>query len=186
MKLLICKDNKSNTLLESRNLNETDSIKYLVIEDAPEIERREGYTGHYELDSNGQIIVTYEKTGLTAKERLIKESKEKLAKWLEDNPLTSKIHNAKGETYTVTQEKQAQLTQMLFKATTARINNEAFTCRWNAEGKECEDWTYEELKELSDEIYEYVYPRVSKQQAYEVAVNECQTDEDALAIQIEY
>lgn len=72
MKLLICKDFKSNAILESKNLNETDSIKYLVIEDAPEIEQREGYTGHYELDSNGEIIVVYEEIPKTEIE-LIKE-----------------------------------------------------------------------------------------------------------------
>ena len=41
-RLLICKDSEQNTLLETRLLNETDNIKYYIIEDAPIIEEREG------------------------------------------------------------------------------------------------------------------------------------------------
>ena len=58
-RLLICKDSEQNTLLESRLLNETDNIKYYIIEDAPEIEYREGYYGKYSLDENGEVYIEY-------------------------------------------------------------------------------------------------------------------------------
>ena len=58
-RLLICKDSEQNTLLETRLLNETDNIKYYIIEDAPIIEEREGYYGKYALDENGEVYVEY-------------------------------------------------------------------------------------------------------------------------------
>ena len=59
-RLLICKDAEQNTLLETRVLNETDNIKYYIIENAPTIEEREGEIGKYALDESGQVIVIYE------------------------------------------------------------------------------------------------------------------------------
>lgn len=58
-RLLICKDSEQNTLLETRLLNETDNIKYYIIEDAPIIEEREGKIGKYALDENGEVYVEY-------------------------------------------------------------------------------------------------------------------------------
>ena len=58
-RLLICKDSEQNTLLETRLLNETDNIKYYIIENAPTIEEREGEIGKYALDENGEVYVKY-------------------------------------------------------------------------------------------------------------------------------
>ena len=60
-RLLICKDSEQNTLLETRLLNETDNIKYYIIDDAPEIEYREGYYAKYSLNENGEVYVKYTK-----------------------------------------------------------------------------------------------------------------------------
>ena len=43
MRMLICKDSEQNTLLEARPLEENDNRKYYIVDDAPEIEYREGY-----------------------------------------------------------------------------------------------------------------------------------------------
>lgn len=59
-RLLILKDNAQNTLLEARLLEETSNIAYIIIDDPPEIEEREGYIGRYALDEAGNITVTYE------------------------------------------------------------------------------------------------------------------------------
>ena len=69
-RLLICKDSEQNTLLETRLLNETDNIKYYIIEDAPEIEYREGYYGKYSLDENGEVYVEYIKIPPSKEEEL--------------------------------------------------------------------------------------------------------------------
>ena len=58
-RLLICKDSEQNTLLETRLLNETDNIRYYIIEDAPIIEEREGEIGKYALDENGEVYIEY-------------------------------------------------------------------------------------------------------------------------------
>ena len=58
-RLLICKDSEQNTLLETRLLNETDNIKYYIIDNAPEMEYREGYYAKYALDENGEVYVKY-------------------------------------------------------------------------------------------------------------------------------
>ena len=69
-RLLILKDSEQNTLLETRLLNETDNIKYYIIEDAPIIEKREGEIGKYALDENGEVYVEYTKIPPTKEEEL--------------------------------------------------------------------------------------------------------------------
>ena len=59
MKLLICRDKLTNHLISTQILSETDNIKYEIIENAPEIELKEGYIGVYKLDDKGNIIVEY-------------------------------------------------------------------------------------------------------------------------------
>ena len=59
MRLLILKDSEQNTLLETMSLQETDNIKYYIIEDAPEMEYREGYYAKYALNENGEVYVEY-------------------------------------------------------------------------------------------------------------------------------
>ena len=69
-RLLILKDSEQNTLLETRVLNETDNIKYSIIEDAPTIEEREGEIGKYALDENGEVYVEYVEIPLSKEEEL--------------------------------------------------------------------------------------------------------------------
>ena len=120
------------------------------------------------------------------KEKKIQESKEQLATWLANNPMLSEIHNSEGEYYTVTQEKQAQLTQLLTLYSMAKQAGTKMQLTWNSTGGICEDWNYEELSTLSFQIAEYVLPRVKKQQTLEVQINECCTVEEVEKIEIAY
>lgn len=70
MRLLILKDSEQNTLLETMSLKETDNIKYYIIDNAPEIEYREGYYAKYALDENGEVYVEYTKIPPTKEEEL--------------------------------------------------------------------------------------------------------------------
>lgn len=70
MRLLVCIDKEQNTLLEQRFLQETDNIKYYIIENAPTIEEREGEIGKYALDENGEVYVEYTKIPLSKEEEL--------------------------------------------------------------------------------------------------------------------
>lgn len=123
---------------------------------------------------------------LDVKQKKIVESKEMLAAWLADNPMFSEIHNPNGEYYTVTQEKQSQLTQLLTLYSMAKQAGTEMQLTWNCTGGICEDWSYEELSTLSFQIASYVLPRVKKQQTYEVQINECNSEEEVEAIEISY
>ena len=70
MRLLICKDSEQNTLLEARPLEENDNRKYYIIDNAPEMEYREGYYAKYALDENGEVYVEYTKIPPTKDEEL--------------------------------------------------------------------------------------------------------------------
>lgn len=120
------------------------------------------------------------------KENKVQESKEQLAKWLSENPMLSEIHNPEGEYYTVTQEKQTQLTQLLMLYSISQANGTEMQLTWNSTGGICEEWTYEQLSTLSFQIAGYVLPRVKKQQLYEVEINNCDTKERIEQIEIEY
>ncbi len=120
------------------------------------------------------------------KEKKIQESKEQLATWLANNPMLSEIHNPEGEYYTVTQEKQAQLTQLLMLYSISVQAGGEMQLTWNSTGGICEEWTYEQLSTLSFQIAGYVLPRVKKQQQLEVEINSCNTEEEVGAIEIEY
>ena len=61
MRLLICKDLDKNVLLEARPLEENDNREYCIIDNAPEMEYREGYYGKYALNENGEVYVEYTK-----------------------------------------------------------------------------------------------------------------------------
>ena len=70
MRLLICKDLDKNVLLEARPLEENDNSKYYIIDNAPEMEFREGYYGKYSLDENGEVYVEYVEIPLSKEEEL--------------------------------------------------------------------------------------------------------------------
>ena len=70
MRMLICKDLEQNRLFEARPLEETENRKYYIVDDAPEMEYREGYYGKYALDENGEVYVEYTEIPLTKEEEL--------------------------------------------------------------------------------------------------------------------
>lgn len=122
----------------------------------------------------------------SVKQQKVQQSKKLLATWLANNPMLSEIHNPDGEYYTVTQEKQAQLTQLLMLYSISVQAGGEMQLTWNSTGGVCEEWTYEELSTLSFQIAGYVLPRVKKQQEYEVQINECTTEEEVNEIEIDY
>ena len=57
MKILVCK--MDGQVIEAKQLQETENITYSIIENAPMIEERVGYTGAYVCSENGEIEVVY-------------------------------------------------------------------------------------------------------------------------------
>lgn len=144
------------------------------------------------------------------KQVMINQSKLNLAQYLEDNPLKSSCKYPEGRYYRITKEKQDQLTstlasymadilpQLVIGMSTNQIsieNVEQFiltldnlpqTLTWNDSGNPCEVYTYQELYQLKCEIMETVKPLVSIQQNMEVKIQESESIEDVLKIDISY
>lgn len=122
----------------------------------------------------------------TSKEVKITESKGLLALYLESHPLISNCHGGIEAEYTVTSEKQALMSSNYLTYTIAKASGLDAKLTWNASGCECEEWTEEEYVTLVLQISEYVKPLVSLQQSYEVAINNCTSQEELDAIEIVY
>lgn len=118
----------------------------------------------------------------TYKQEKIEMSKQLLAEWLQNNPMQF----SDGKYYSVTEEKQSLLNGNLAsyeRATNIEID---YPLKWNSTGEECTEYSYEELVGLSLAIAAYVAPKVSKQQAIEIAINACETIEELEEIVINY
>lgn len=112
----------------------------------------------------------------------IGESKLKLAKWLESNPMLF----TDGKLYSVTAEKQSLLNSNLASYERATQAGIEYDLKWNSTGAECEPWDYNDLLTLSLTIAAYVAPKVSMQQSTEVAIINCNTVEELEEIIISY
>ena len=112
----------------------------------------------------------------------IAESKEKLAEWLEDNPMLY----TDGKYYSVTAEKQSLLNGNLASYERAKTVNVEYPLKWNSTGSECTPWDYTDLLTLSLTIAGYVAPKVSKQQAIELQIKACTTVDELNEIVINY
>ena len=91
-----------------------------------------------------------------------------------------------GKYYSVTEEKQALLNGNLASYERAKNAGIEYPLKWNSTGDECVEWSYEDLLSLSLAIAAYVAPKVSIQQAIEVAVNAATTKGEIDAIEINY
>lgn len=134
----------------------------------------------------------------------IQYSKDLLAEYLESNPLISDIHGGVSKKYSVTQEKQNQLTSITLMANSVLAQNEAiknnpdltdeekeamyiqYNLTWNSTGEPCETWELSELMALGYQINEYVKPLVTEQQYIEVAIKSKSTIEDIKGVPIDY
>ena len=116
------------------------------------------------------------------KESKIIESKDKLAEWLEDNPMLY----TDGKYYSVTAEKQSLLNGNLASYERAKAVGVEYPLKWNSTGSECTPWDYTDLLTLSLTIAGYVAPKVSKQQAIELQIKACTTVEEVNEIVINY
>ena len=116
------------------------------------------------------------------KDQKIQQSKITLSSYLESHP----IPWTDGEYYSITAEKQAQLTSKLMAATMARQLGQPYTLTWNSSGEVCKAWTVEELSALAFAIDARVTALVTYQQTQEVAIRNAATQEDLDAIVVDY
>nr|DAZ10291.1 MAG TPA: protein of unknown function (DUF4376) [Caudoviricetes sp.] len=117
----------------------------------------------------------------------IAQSKNALAEYLSSHPLFSDAKYAEGRYYTVTEEKQRQLTsKMAMYNLYSQQSLEYPLLKWNDVGNICEDWTVEELTKLAMEIDAYVTPLVERQQSYEKTIQKAKTIEEVENITLSF
>ena len=115
------------------------------------------------------------------KARRIAQTREDLARYLEENPLVSACKGGIEKKYTVTLEKQNQLTSTVADFLSnalpiilagTPIEQIDLPIYWNAQGDICEKWTYAEIYQLKNEMMSYVRPIVEYQRYLEKTIME--------------
>ena len=112
----------------------------------------------------------------------IQQSKTDLANYLAAHPLQW----TDGNYYSITAEKQAQLTSKIMAATMAQTLSQPYNLTWNSTGEICTEWTLSDLSALAFAIDQRVTALVSYQQEKEVAMRNAQTQEELDAIEVDY
>lgn len=114
---------------------------------------------------------------LAYKAQKIAKSKLDLEAYLESHPLQW----TDGEYYSITQEKQNQLTSTLVSA---QVDGEA--PEWNSTGLVCKQWNIEDLTALGVAIKNRVKKLVKYQQAKEIEMNAAESLDELNAIVVDY
>lgn len=112
----------------------------------------------------------------------IEQSKTDLASYLATHPLLW----TDGQYYSITAEKQAQLTSKIMAATMASQTSTPYTLTWNSTGETCTEWTLSDLSALAFAIDARVTALVSYQQTQEVAMRNAATQDELDAIVVDY
>lgn len=112
----------------------------------------------------------------------IEQSKTDLAAYLATHPLLW----TDGQYYSITAEKQAQLTSKIMAATMASQTSTPYTLTWNSTGETCTEWTLSDLSALAFAIDARVTALVSYQQTQEVAMRNATTQDELDAIVVDY
>ena len=119
-------------------------------------------------------------------ENQIKLSKLNLSAYLETHPLFSNVKYEEGRYYTVTSEKQQQMTSKMMLNELYKAQGIPYTLTWNDTGNVCEEWTEVELATLSMQVDAYVTPLIKMQQTIEVEIKNATTQEEVLQIDVTY
>lgn len=150
-------------------------ITNIIALDSAEAAESMGARPYYVEAEVGQ---EYSYPGLSAlKEQLVSQSKIDLASYLESHPLTwtDKL------SYSITQEKQAQLTSTLVCA-----QADGQPPEWNSTGGVCKEWDVKELTALGVAIKDRVKALVKYQQKKELEIRAATTQDELDAIVVDY
>lgn len=120
------------------------------------------------------------------KGELIKLSKQKLSDYLETHPLFSRAKYPEGRYYNVNSEHQLRIASQILLYQGNMTVGLDYQLTWNDTGNVCEDWTFQELFVLSNEMNEYVKPIIKKQQELEILINNATSKEMLSIIKIDY
>ena len=112
----------------------------------------------------------------------IQQSKDDLDTYLETHPMLW----TDGQYYSITKEKQNQLTSKIMAATMAQTLSQPYKLTWNSTGEVCKEWALIDLSALAFAIDQRVTALVTYQQTQEVAMRNAETQEDLNAIVVDY
>ena len=198
--IIIIYDENGRIFSHYRTDNETNvpsGIPYIVLKDYDDDSTNENYRPILRVDvTKTPHEVVFGLTEEEAKEASItldeykdikiNESKELLASYLEEHPITSTAHNGIAGVYSVTEKKQQLMTSTYVTyQIESQVNPDAILA-WNETGKPYEKWQPEEFLQLIIEVKNYVKPRVAIQQLYEESVMNAISKEDIDAIELCY
>ena len=116
------------------------------------------------------------------KQERILQSKTDLEIFLAENPITW----TDGYQYSITREKQQQLTSKILSATLAAQTKTPYNLTWNSTGEVCKAWTLEELSALAFAIDARVTALVTYQQEKEIEINNAESEEALNSIVVDY
>lgn len=112
----------------------------------------------------------------------IAKSKSDLAAYLESHPLLW----TDGNYYSITEEKQRQLTSKLAVAQAKATLGVPYVLKWNTTEEVCVPWELSDLYSLAFAIDERVTALVSYQQTQEVAMRDATTLDELNTIEVDY
>lgn len=146
--------------------------------------------GFVEVEIDGERYYQNVKTGMIeglepldyVKTQRIAQSKTDLAAYLATHPLQW----TDGNYYSITAEKQAQLTSKIMAATMAQTTGTPYTLTWNSTGDTCTEWTLTDLSALAFAIDARVTALVTYQQEQEVKIRDAQTLDELNAVVVDY
>lgn len=117
-----------------------------------------------------------------AKAARIQQSKDDLETYLEANPITW----TDGRQYSITREKQQQLSGKMAAAQAAQLLGQPYTMEWNDTGMVCREWSMADIAALGLAIDARITALVKYQQAKEVAMREAATLEELEGVSVDY
>lgn len=156
---------------------ETEQIENIIVIDNPELINFFNAKEFYEGARIGDYYIP-----ANSKLQKINESKIKLADFLNTHPILWKD----GKQYSVTQEKQSQLTSVIATYEIESKINPSAVVTWNSTGEECSEWDIQELCELAVSIKDYIKPLVTYQQRKEIEIKNCKKLSELESIEIDY
>ena len=118
----------------------------------------------------------------SAKAEKIAKSKTDLETYLASHPLQW----TDGEYYSITREKQAQLSGKMAAAQAAQLLGQPYIMKWNDTGMVCREWSLSDIAALGLAIDARVTALVTYQQTQEIAINAAQTMAELESIEVDY
>lgn len=117
-----------------------------------------------------------------AKDARIQQSKDDLEAYLEAHPITW----TDGQQYSITREKQQQLSGKMAAAQAAQILSQPYTMEWNDTGMVCREWSMEDIAALGLAIDARITALVKYQQTQEMAMQAATSMDELNAIEVDY